>query len=292
MSLNELKAFHAVAVAGGFVRASDLLGRAQPTITAQVRNLERRHGVELFFRNRGQQARLTPLGERLLETTHRLFKLEADANAVLVTAGEMRGGWLRIGAISSRWATGLMAKMMTAYPRLDLGLTIENSQNLLDMVLNFQIDLAFIGSHTPNDDCHMVQVSRPEIAFVAAHNHPLAEDGVVTRDAFSALTLLHREPRSETRVLIDAAMTEHAYHPARVVVCGNREGALRAAAEGLGLAPTSLEEIPIGAPVCVVRAADFRLFGEVHVACHKDRLHLPLIEGAFELIGHPARNGP
>ncbi|WP_310423163.1 substrate-binding domain-containing protein [Mycoplana sp. BE70] len=137
-----------------------------------------------------------------------------------------------------------------------------------------------VGSHTPNDDCHMIQVSRPEIAFIAARAHPLSGRGLVTREEFASLALLHRETRSETRAVIDAAMDRHNYRPGRVVVFGNREGALTAASQGLGLAPTSLEEIPPSAAVSVIRAADFRTYGEIYAICLKARSHLPLVREA------------
>ena len=67
MFFTELRAFHAVAQSGGFVRASELISRSQSTLTAQVLSLEQRYGVELFFRGRGRTARLTPLGKNYMK---------------------------------------------------------------------------------------------------------------------------------------------------------------------------------------------------------------------------------
>lgn len=57
-----------------------------------------------------------------------------------------------------------------------------------------------------------------------------------------------------------------------------------AAEQGLGLAPTSVEEIPSGANVCVLRAADFSTYGEIHAICLKSRRRLPIIKEAFEQL--------
>lgn len=287
MSLTELKAFDAVARGGGFARAAELLGRAQPTVTAQVRNLEQRYGIQLFFRTRGHTARLTPVGERLFETTRQLFNLERDAEALMRAAGNMKGGSLRVGAISPRWATGIVSHMVTSYPLLDLDLTIANSKRLLDMVIEFQVDVAFLGTHVPNPACHMQLVSRPEIVLIAGLGHPSAETGVVSREMFARQTLLHREIGSETRALIDEQLSAHKYRPGRTVVLGNRDGVLLAAEQNLGLAPCSLEEIPSGARVRVVRAEDFRVFGEIHAVCLKSRFHLPIIRESFDLLSGP-----
>ena len=282
MFITELRAFHAVATGGGFIRAGELLTRSQSTITAQVRSLEQRYGVELFFRGRGRTARLTPLGERLFETTRQLFSLEKDAEALVAEAGRNKGGTLRVGAISPRWATGMMAHMMQCYPTLAVTLILDNSQKLLNMVLTYQIDLAYIGAHVPKPDCDMRIVSQPEIVFAVSKEHPLADKGVVSRDAFGQQTLIQREQGSETRSLMDKALAEHDYIPDRTAVFGSREGALQAAQKGLGLAPISTGEIPEDTPIEIVRAADFSTYGEIYAVCLRSRRNLQIITEAFK----------
>ena len=250
---------------------------------AQVRSLEQRYGVELFFRGRGRTARLTPLGEKLHENTQQLFSLEKDAEALVAEAGRNKGGTLRVGAISPRWASEIMLHMMRRYPTLEVNLTLDNSQTLLDMVLCYQIDLAYIGAHLPNPDCDMRLVSQPEIVFAVSNEHPLTDKGVVSRDAFSQQTLIQREQGSETRSLMDAALVEHGYVPGRTAVFGSREGALQAAQKGLGLAPISIGEIPEDTQVGIVRAADFSTHGEIHAICLRSRRNLQIITEAFEV---------
>ena len=45
-----------------------------------------------------------------------------------------------------------------------------------------------------------------------------------------------------------------------------------------------MEEIPSGANVCVLRAADFSTYGEIHAICLKSRRRLPIIKEAFERL--------
>ena len=56
-----LRSFHAVAREGGFTAASKVLNIGQPTITEQVKSLERQFRVELFHR-RGRTVTLTDTG--------------------------------------------------------------------------------------------------------------------------------------------------------------------------------------------------------------------------------------
>ena len=75
MNYAELRAFHAVASAGGFSRAAAALHVTQPTLSGQVKSLEAAYGVRLFDR-RGRRSEPTELGRELLAITRRFFRSE------------------------------------------------------------------------------------------------------------------------------------------------------------------------------------------------------------------------
>jgi DNA-binding transcriptional LysR family regulator len=62
----QLELFIAVADAGSMRKAADLLGISQPSISKQIRALERSVGGTLIQRIRGERATLTPLGLELV----------------------------------------------------------------------------------------------------------------------------------------------------------------------------------------------------------------------------------
>ena len=63
----QLELFIAVAEAGSMRRAADELGISQPSISKQIKALERAVGGELIVRSRGGRATLSRLGAELLE---------------------------------------------------------------------------------------------------------------------------------------------------------------------------------------------------------------------------------
>ena len=63
----QLEVFLAVAAAGSVRRAAETLQISQPSVSKQLRSLERWVGGELLIRNRGARARLSPLGEAMLD---------------------------------------------------------------------------------------------------------------------------------------------------------------------------------------------------------------------------------
>jgi hypothetical protein len=60
MNLTQLRSFHAVASAGGFVAGAVALRVSQPTLTAQIKALEAEFDVELFYRRNRRSERRKP----------------------------------------------------------------------------------------------------------------------------------------------------------------------------------------------------------------------------------------
>jgi DNA-binding transcriptional LysR family regulator len=81
----QLRAFHHVAIYGGFSRAAEMLFLTQPAISDQVRKLEEEYDILLFNRNK-KQVTLTEAGQRLLEITHRMFDTEPCAQGRCVSS--------------------------------------------------------------------------------------------------------------------------------------------------------------------------------------------------------------
>lgn len=87
MDLFSLRCFVEVARTGGFGRAADRVGRSQPAVSAQIKNLEEQAGGPLFDRTTSRPV-LTPRGRELLPRAERLV---ADFEAfVQVLGGQER----------------------------------------------------------------------------------------------------------------------------------------------------------------------------------------------------------
>ena len=75
MRYSQLKAFHCVALYGGFSRAAEAIFQTQPALSEQVRRLEQDYDVLLFHRER-KRVRLTEAGTNLFVLTKRYFEVE------------------------------------------------------------------------------------------------------------------------------------------------------------------------------------------------------------------------
>ena len=81
MDLHKLRGFHAVASAGGFTAAARKLRLTQPTLSLQVKALERELGMRLLERG-PRRVTLTRQGEVLFGLATRLFETETEIDRV------------------------------------------------------------------------------------------------------------------------------------------------------------------------------------------------------------------
>jgi DNA-binding transcriptional LysR family regulator len=97
LNLDQLRTFLEVVECGSFSAAARRLNFSQPAVSLQIRELERRFGVQLIERL-GKQAHATVPGRDLLETAQRIFRecdLADEGCAAFATTGSAACGWAR-----------------------------------------------------------------------------------------------------------------------------------------------------------------------------------------------------
>ena len=122
MNFRHLRAFAAIADAGGFARAAVRLNLSQPALSRQIHALEAELGVPLFDRI-GRRVQLTSEGEDLLGRSRRLL---ADAESLGERARSLKTGQtgiLRIGA-TPQVIENLLADFLAGYGRRHPGVEI------------------------------------------------------------------------------------------------------------------------------------------------------------------------
>jgi DNA-binding transcriptional LysR family regulator len=122
-----LKAFVAVADQRSFTRAAARLNRTQSAVSMQIKRLEDRLGVTLFYRTRAN-VELSPTGEGLIGYARRILSLNDEAVARL--REHKVEGIVRLGVMDD-YGTSIvppvLANFLTSYPliqvQMETGLT-------------------------------------------------------------------------------------------------------------------------------------------------------------------------
>ncbi|MQY08901.1 transcriptional regulator CynR [Actinomadura macrotermitis] len=153
LELRHLRYLLAVADHGNFTRAAEELHISQPTLSQQIKQLERTVGVLLLDRT-GRTVRLTDAGAVYTDHARRALRELASAERAVHDVQDLSRGHLRLGVTPTftAYLVGpLTAEAHARHPGIGLTLT-EMSQDHLEAALladDLDLGIAFAGAHPP-----------------------------------------------------------------------------------------------------------------------------------------------
>jgi DNA-binding transcriptional LysR family regulator len=242
MDLRQLEYFVAVAEEANFTRAADRVHITQSGVSAQIRQLERELGADLFDRS-ARMVRVTPAGAAALP--HARMALAA-AQAIRTACDDVTGlvrGKLRIGMVTGCTVTPLfdaLAAFHHRHPRIEISLAEENSEALIENVRTGHADIALaaVAGGVPDGLESLTIVSEGLVAAVPP-DHALAGQETVPLRRLTAYPLICLPVGTGIRAVLDQACAAAGIRPT-VALQATAPGAVMDLAErGLGVAVLS-----------------------------------------------------
>jgi aminoethylphosphonate catabolism LysR family transcriptional regulator len=289
MYLTHLRAFHAAATEGSFAKAAVALHVSPPTVSEQIRALERSYGVQLFRRT-GRQAELTDTGRELSRITARLFEYEQRAEQCLTEARGGTSGRIRLGADAPVHIMPVIAELKRRRPAVRITLQVGNSDRLRGELLARRLDAAVLAGDGEHPQLSAVPLRRDPLVGMVRADHPLAARGGVAAAELAEQRLVLREPASATRQVFEAAM-RRAGHPVRdVLELDSREAGVHAVRAGLGIGILSEAELEPDPGLVPLELPDLRVEVTEYLVCSSGSYQSSaLVREVFDLM--TARRG-
>ncbi|KUN67942.1 LysR family transcriptional regulator [Streptomyces griseorubiginosus] len=243
MQFQQLQYFVAVAETRHFTRAAETVHVAQPSLSQQIRALERELGADLFLRARGNIT-LTDAGEALLPLARRILADADTARHEVQELVQLRSGRIRMGATPSL-CTGLLPDVLRAfhdrYPGIRLMIEEGGSHDLVRLLARGALDLALVvlPLPTPSPALTTVELLREDLVVVSSPEGP-APGGpgrrtVRVADLESAPLVMFRHGY-DLRELTVAACRAEGFEPDFAVEGGEMDAVLGFVRAGLGVA--------------------------------------------------------
>ena len=205
MNLRDLKYIIAVAETRHFGKAAARCFVSQPTLSGQIKKLEKELGVAIFERT-NRSVEITPVGADIVAHARAMME-QADVIQQLAQAcQDPLAGPLRIGAIptlSPYLMPLILAPLKKQLPQLKLVLSEEFTETLLARLRNHEIDAALLA--TPAEDADLETLPLFDEPFWVAYPSKHAfydKDKITRRDLESENLLL----LAEGHCLADQAM--------------------------------------------------------------------------------------
>ena len=208
---NHLIALAYVARSGSLTAAGEALGKTQPAVSAQLKQLSDVVGMPLVTRHR-HGVTLSPAGEALLPYAQACVRALEGAGLTLKRLSGMEAGKLRVLASTSVAVYMLppaLALFHASFPGIELLLGRHNAEDAMQALERGDGDLAVVRgpaavatlSFASN---FVLQVlAEDETMLVVTRKHPLAKHRELAIEQLDGLVIVSRENSSATGALVE-----------------------------------------------------------------------------------------
>jgi DNA-binding transcriptional LysR family regulator len=177
LSLHQLTCFLSVYEHGSLTRAAEDLGYAQPSVSEQVRALEKSLGVQLF-RRVGRGVVPTTVADTLRPYAERALAAVEDARGAVQAVKAFETGTIRFGMFGTARlyaGAGLVADVLERYPGVRVELVGQNSTEVAEDLRRGRLEAAMIAIHSvESEGLEITPVARDELVYVSADPEHLA----------------------------------------------------------------------------------------------------------------------
>lgn len=238
LNLRHVEVFHAIMRAGTITEAARVLNVTQPAVSAALKQLERRLGMNLFDRV-GGRLQPTPEARALLPDVAEIFgRIGAVERLSRDLARGTRGSFTV--AATPPLCDGFVAKsvatFITKHPDVRVNLQAIASAVVLDRVINREVDLGVVYEPIVSAAVQVETLSHGTIGCVLPATHPLARRKGIRVADLAAHPVITYLPQALLRPYIDRALSGASTTPNVVAQTGTAATAIMLAAQGAGIA--------------------------------------------------------
>ncbi|QES45309.1 LysR family transcriptional regulator [Streptomyces venezuelae] len=239
MQFQQLHYFVAVAETRHFTRAAEEVHVSQPSLSQQIRALEKELGAELFSRARGNIT-LTDAGEALLPLARRILADADTARIEVQELAQLRRGRIRLGATPSV-CTGLLPDVLRAFhdrhPGIQLLIEESGSHDLVRELARGALDLALVvlPLPTPSPALTTLELLREDLVVVSAPGARSLGRTVRIADLQGERLVMFRHGYDLRELTVSACRAE-GFEPEFAVEGGEMDAVLGFVRAGLGVA--------------------------------------------------------
>ena len=238
MDLRSLTIFMEAAELGSFTQTGEKLGYSQPTISFQIKLLEKELGVQLFDRI-GHTVSLTDAGRAALTYAQSICQLSQE---MVLGSTERRepSGVLRLGmsdSLCGPLVAGHFRKFSGAYPKVSLQISTGDTGELLEYLDHNEVDMICTIDDRVYDTNYII-ANEEEIGvhFVASPENTLAGTGEVKLEELVPQPFLLTEKGMSYRRLMDEKLARNSLEIQPVLETGRADLICALAEENAGIA--------------------------------------------------------
>jgi DNA-binding transcriptional LysR family regulator len=238
LSLHQLRCFLATYELGSLTAAAEHLGYSQPSVSEQIRNLERSVGGELFVRV-GRGVVPTPVAEEMRPHAERTLAAADATERAAMSVSALETGTIRFGMFgtSRLYASAdLVAEVLARHPNVRVELIGQNSADVMDDLRRGRIEAAMIAvPQVSSEGMQVIPVARDELVYVSADHERLTSPVNAERLVRASLVMSETTWRAmdPTRIVLRRMLHETGLNPQTRVEVEDIETAVELVGRGV-----------------------------------------------------------
>lgn len=192
-----------------------MLGKTQPAVSAQLKQLSDAVGVPVLLRHR-YGVTLTPAGESLLTYAEACVRAMEGAEQALARLHGLNGGKLRVLAstpVAVYVLPAALAAFHAKFPAIELEMTRHSARSAIRALERGDGDIALVrGSATVSaalaSNFVIATLVEDVTVLVVPPRHPFARRKLLHPKQLNGLEIVSREPGSENRMLVERVVAQ------------------------------------------------------------------------------------
>ncbi|MFC0272803.1 LysR family transcriptional regulator [Metabacillus herbersteinensis] len=232
-----LKTFVTLVEVKNFTKTAEILLMSQPSVSLHIKNLEREFNTKLFLRS-PKTLKITPTGEILYDRAKKMITIYEQTKQDILEHHNSIKGELKIGAsftIGEYILPSLLLDLQKEYPELKLQVVIGNTEEIVQSVRLYQVDIGLIEGQTNEKELSVHAFMEDELFIVSSFNHKLASIEEVTVADLQNQAWVTREVGSGTREYLDHVIRSNGLKVNSLLTISSNQGIKETLINGEGL---------------------------------------------------------
>jgi DNA-binding transcriptional LysR family regulator len=187
-----------------FTEAAKQLNLSQPTVSYQIKALEKELGLSLFLRV-GRHLQLTEAGRLLLPRARQIFHQTSEMEELLSSLQEGVVGHLRIACsttVGKYLLPQLAARFRQRYPGIRVSIFQCISRDVTLQLLDNEANLGVVSFEVQDENIEYQEFFLDSISLIVPHGHPWAMRQAISPEEIITEPLIMREASSGTRRML------------------------------------------------------------------------------------------
>ena len=252
-TLHQLRILRAVATEKNLTEAANLLYLSQPSVSKQIRILEKNLDISLIDREKNKIS-LTENGKVFFEYAERILSLCEESCRSINDLKNGERGHLRIGA-SQTIGIYLLPRVLSLaaknYPQIHFKVQVNSTRIITKNLINKEIDVAIVGGEIPNDfkfkkNLKIETFLSDEFRLIVGKSNPLRNQQSITKPELYDLNFISLTANSTIRQFIESILSQNGIEPKKfkiIMELNSIEAIKTAVSLGLGAAFVSSSAI-------------------------------------------------